>query len=63
LQLDSVSLWGECGEFCMPGRIWLCALGLARHYGWAPRGALLPEPGIMDARPEFLDGCYYPSYA
>ena len=47
----------------MPGRIWLCVLGLARHYGWAPRGTLPPEPGITDeATPEFYDGCYYPPY-
>ena len=64
LRLESVGLWGECGEFSMPGRIWLCVLGLARHCAWAPRGTLPPEPGITDeAIPEFCDGCYYPSYA
>jgi hypothetical protein len=47
----------------MPGRIWLCLLGLAQHSGWEPRGTLPPEPGITDEpTPEFFDGCYYPPF-
>jgi hypothetical protein len=61
MRLESVGLWGECGEFWMPGRIWLCVLGLARHYGWTPRGTLPPEDG--GGIPELFDGGYYPSCA
>jgi hypothetical protein len=60
--MDSVDLRGECGEFSMPGRIWLCVLGLARHYGWAPGGTLPPEE-TDEAFPESFDGSYYPGQA
>jgi hypothetical protein len=47
----------------MPARIWLGILGLARHYGWKPRGTLPTEFDIADDwTPEFFEGCYYPPY-
>jgi len=62
--LESVGLWGECGEFSVPARFWLGILGLARHYGWEPRGTLPPQPDFAnDELPESFDGCYYPAYA
>jgi hypothetical protein len=47
----------------VPASVWLGIWGLARHYGWEPRGTLPPHPDFADDEtPEFFDGCYYPPY-
>ena len=59
--MESVALWGECGEFSIPARVWLGILSVARHYGWEARGTLPSEFDIGDdGTPESFDGCYHP---
>ena len=41
---ESVSIWGECGEFSMPGSVWLTVLDIAQLYGWKAAGTDAPDP-------------------
>jgi hypothetical protein len=63
---EVVALWGECGEFSMPRRIWQAVLGLACQYGWQPQGTLPPAPELgltQEVTPDAFDGSYHPAYA
>ena len=63
---EVVALWGECGEFSMPGRIWQAVLGRSWQYGWQPQGTLPPAPELRlthEATPGAFDGSYHPAYA
>jgi hypothetical protein len=40
---DGVSIWGNCGEFSVPGEVWLMWLNLAQHHGWSPAGTAPPH--------------------
>jgi hypothetical protein len=68
---EAVSLWGTCGEFSLPGTLWVALLNLAQLYGWMPAGTDPPDPSIVELASvvdlpvgfECLgrDGSYYPS--
>jgi hypothetical protein len=68
-----VSIWGECGEFSMPGEVWRMWLTLAQLYGWNPAGTAPPteasspwgmgtEDGRDIGRVPRGDGGYGPPY-
>ena len=57
---EPISLWGECGEFSMPGSLWRELLTLAQDYGWKPRGTLPPLPGYAEFSAGGQDGSYFP---
>jgi hypothetical protein len=69
---EVVSLWGTCGEFSLPGSLWVALLNLAQLYGWMPAGTAPPGPSavelasILDLPLESgclgRDGSYYPSH-
>ncbi len=70
-----VSLYGGCGEFSIPAKIWLSILSVAILYGWTPTGTSVPEeewalsggwsPAGSEASAEERlpdwDGRYYPA--
>jgi hypothetical protein len=67
--LEEVSLWGSCGEFSLPGTLWVVLLNLAQLYGWKPAGTAPPDPAVFEIGAVDLpveqclgpDGSYYPS--
>ncbi len=54
---ESVSAWGECGEFSFDARIWRLMLSLASVFGWKPIGTLPPEDNVTGE----WDGRYIPA--
>ena len=50
---ESVGIWGECGEFSMPGSVWLTMLDVAHLYGWKGAGTNPPDAEYADC---FFDG-------
>jgi hypothetical protein len=67
---ESVSLWGACGEFSMPGDFWVALLNVSQLYGWIPAGTKPPDPSVLDAAQDIptlssmlggRDGGYHPS--
>lgn len=62
--IEVVSLWGACGEFSLPGVLWLSLLKLAQLYGWTQTGTEPPAPSVGDLGVEFeclgRDGSYFP---
>jgi len=64
---ESVSIWGECGEFSVPGSVWLTVLYVAHLYGWKAAGTNPPDPEYFEFDGEYFefdgrghDGGYYP---
>jgi hypothetical protein len=60
---ESISVWGECGEFTVPGSLWLTLLNVAKLYGWNPVGTDSPDPESFDVYEHVHDGAYYPPIA
>jgi hypothetical protein len=61
---ESVGLWGECGEFSVPGSVWLTVLHLAQLYGWKHAGTNPPDPEFfVEFDGQSHDGGYYPPNA
>jgi hypothetical protein len=63
---EGVDLWGKCGEFSLPGTLWIALLNLAQLFGWMPAGTDPPDPIAIDfpVESECLgrDGGYYPPH-
>jgi hypothetical protein len=57
---ESVSIWGECGEFNVPGSVWLTLLDVAQRYGWEAAGTSPPDPEYFEFDAWGHDGGYYP---
>jgi hypothetical protein len=53
---ESVSIWGECGEFSVPGSFWLTVLEVAQRYGWKAAGTNPPDPEYFEDLPASLPG-------
>ncbi len=48
-EVESVSLWGECGEFAVHGPMWIALLHLAETtYGWKPAGTQVPDDALFE---------------
>ena len=45
---ESVGIWGECGEFGVPGSLWLTLIDMAQRYGWNPAGTSHPDPEYVE---------------
>ena len=64
--METIELWGECGDFAITPRLWRTILSVAQHYGWEPTGTLPPDPDYVDEQlvelcdRVFWDGRYYP---
>jgi len=57
---ESVGIWGECGEFGVPGSLWLTLIDMAQRYGWNPAGTSHPDPEYVEFDGRGHDGGYYP---
>lgn len=57
---EPVSIWGECGEFSVPGSVWLTVLDVAQRYGWTAAGTNPPDPEYFECDGRGHDGGYYP---
>jgi hypothetical protein len=57
---ESVSIWGECGEFSLPGSVWLTVLDVAQRHGWQAAGTDPPDPDYFEFDGRGRDGGYYP---
>jgi hypothetical protein len=57
---ESVSMWGECGEFSVPGSVWLTLLDVAQLYGWKGAGTGPPDAEYREFEGRDHDGGYYP---
>ena len=58
---EAVTIWGECGEFNVPGSVWLTLLDVAQRYGWKAAGTDPPEPVyVLEFDGRGHDGGYYP---
>jgi len=64
--METIELWGECGDFAITPRLWRTILSVAQYYGWEPTGTLPPDPDYVDEQlvelcdRVFWDGRYYP---
>jgi hypothetical protein len=57
--LEAVSLWGACGEFSMPGSLWLALQTVAQIYGWMPAGTDAADANVIEFD-RGLQGSYFP---
>src|SRR5260370_13403967 len=57
---EPVSIWGECGEFGVPGSVWLAVLEVAQRYGWKAAGTNPPDPEYFEFDGRCHHGGYYP---
>jgi hypothetical protein len=60
---ETVSIWGECGEFSVPGSVWLTVLDVAQRHGWKAAGTNPPDPEYFEFYGRDHDGGYYPPIA
>ena len=57
---EAVTIWGQCGEFNVPGSVWLTLLDVAQRYGWKAAGTDPPEPVyVLEFDGRGHDGGYY----
>jgi hypothetical protein len=61
-KLEGIDVWGACGEFGLPGSLWLALLALAQLYGWTPAGTSPPDPEYFEFDGLGRDGSYFPPH-